>query len=263
MSSPIGPTARRGFGLVELLVTLGVLGLFVSIAIPVIAGARFAARRQVSVSNLRTLAMLTSDYASDNDGFPPVLFEPVYGNISGEPQYVTAVDGTELWGHWFSNTTLGHARFDEAPPTRVLRDPSAPGLRDGSMVGAMRYFTDYKLADCLYAEPRYWDRDTQEGPAQWRAQRLDSISFPSGKGLAKQITVYDVEGYPDGYPTCCVETVPSAVVWGDLSGTVEVQAELAPGVPNFWHHGLTGRMNIWSKGIPIDSTRDGVLGRDR
>jgi hypothetical protein len=208
--------------------------------------------------------MLTIAYAEDNGGYPPVSFEPVYGNTSGDAQVIRATDGTELRGWWFSNATLPHARFAEVPPKGVLRDPAAPGLRDGSMVGPMRYFCDYKLSETLFAEPRYWNRDTQIGVRQWHVQRLEQIQFPSAKGLARQITVYDIEGYPDGYPGCCVQQVQAPVLWADVSATPEVQAGLQPGVPNFWHHGHgSDRVSIWARGVPIDGTQDGVLGMDR
>ena len=131
------------------------------------------------------------------------------------------------------------------------------------MIGPMRYFSDYKIADCLYADPQYWDRDTQDGIRQWSAQRIGSIAFPSSKGFARQVTVYDIPGFADGYPACCVESVRAPVLWADLSATVEIQADLTPGVPNFWHHGQTGRMSLWSTGTPIDNTPGGVRGRDR
>ncbi|MFG0243312.1 MAG: hypothetical protein ACF8R9_11060 [Phycisphaerales bacterium JB054] len=188
-------------------------------------------------------------------------FAPVYGNKGDDPQVIEAVDGTPLPGYWFNNSTLPHARYDEPPPIEVLRDPAAVGLDE--MVGPMRYFSDYKLADCLYATPRYWDRDTQTGVDQWKAQRIDTIAFPSDKGFAKQMMVYHVEGHRGGYPACCVQEVDSAVLWADLSGTNEVQASLRPGVPNFWYHGHDGRVSIWAQGVPIDATQDGVLGRDR
>ncbi len=194
---------------------------------------------------------------------PPVLFEPVYGNISGESQRVRALDGTILPGFWFNNADYPHARFDPLPAREALRDPRAPGLRDDSMVGPMRYFSDYKLTDSLFAEPRYWDRNTQRGPEQWTPQRLSSITFPSSKGFAKQILVYDVPGFADGYPGCCVEGVLAPVLWADLSSSDLVHADLREAVPNFWHHGHAGLMNLWSRGVPIDSTKKGVLGLDR
>lgn len=234
-----------------------------SLLLPSLSRVRASAQTRVSQVNLRTLGLLTIAYAGENRDLPPVLFQPVYGNISGEPQKAKANDGTMLPGFWFVNSIFPHAKFDELPAPEVLRDPRAPGLRDGSMVGPMRYFSDYKLTDCLYAEHRYWNRDTQNGPAQWMAQRLSSIAFPSAKGLAKQMLVYDVPGFPDGYPGCCVEGVPAPALWADLSGDVVVHANLKPAVPNFWHHGHAGHVSLWSRGIPIDSTKKGVLGLDR
>lgn len=75
--------------------------------------------------------------------------------------------------------------------------------------------------------------------------------------------VYGVPGHPAGLPACCVDTVQSPVARADLGATLEVQGDLISGVPNAWHHGRMGPVDIMSQDPPIHSTRDGIRGRDR
>ena len=59
------PRSGRGFSLVELLVAVGVIAVLVAIALPVLAGARRAARATVCAANLQQLGVATSVYAGD------------------------------------------------------------------------------------------------------------------------------------------------------------------------------------------------------
>ncbi|MEO1585108.1 MAG: prepilin-type N-terminal cleavage/methylation domain-containing protein, partial [Planctomycetota bacterium] len=67
----LGQMDRRGFTAVELLVVIGVIGVVLSILVPVLARARSAAQTGVSLSNARQIAMgIVAETASNGGKLP-------------------------------------------------------------------------------------------------------------------------------------------------------------------------------------------------
>lgn len=64
--------SHRGFTLVELLLTLAIIGALAAITIPVVGVARNAARRAVTTSNLRQVGMALLAYAHEHGGALPL-----------------------------------------------------------------------------------------------------------------------------------------------------------------------------------------------
>ena len=76
MSTPptltFGPTSRRGFTLVELLVVVGIVALLISILLPSLSAARTSARKVACGSNLRQNVAALLMYANDHGGRVPL-----------------------------------------------------------------------------------------------------------------------------------------------------------------------------------------------
>lgn len=67
--------ARRGFSLVDLLVSISLLVVLIAILLPSLAGARLAAQKVVCASNVRQIGLATQLYADDYRGMlPPSIF---------------------------------------------------------------------------------------------------------------------------------------------------------------------------------------------
>jgi prepilin-type N-terminal cleavage/methylation domain-containing protein len=62
---------RRGFKLIELLVVLAILGVLVTVLLPLLQKSRDEATRVQSQSNLRQLTIALQDYANDHDQIVP------------------------------------------------------------------------------------------------------------------------------------------------------------------------------------------------
>ncbi|WP_269538623.1 type II secretion system protein [Cerasicoccus fimbriatus] len=64
-------TDRRAFTLVELLVTVAIVGVLAALLIPAVGKVRFAADKSQSTSNIRQLAAANLLYANDHGSFSP------------------------------------------------------------------------------------------------------------------------------------------------------------------------------------------------
>jgi prepilin-type N-terminal cleavage/methylation domain-containing protein len=139
------PTSRRadGFTLIELLVVIAIIAVLISVLLPALKSARDSAYSTVCISNLRTLAITTQQYANDNDGFLPrsshsagfnqlpwaaVLYEPITGH---------AFEGTSYsWennGWWNATNTHYRCPHDrrESPIAQAGLPFSLPALSYG------------------------------------------------------------------------------------------------------------------------------------
>ncbi len=65
---------RRGLTIAELLVTIAILALVISLAIPAISSVQSATRTAHCATHLRSMAQFALLYVADNEGrFPPSL----------------------------------------------------------------------------------------------------------------------------------------------------------------------------------------------
>lgn len=241
---------------------LVILSVVLLIAALSISRIRSRATSVTSESNLRQLGVLVVAYSQDFREMPPTVFAPIEQFMSrlDPPQAVQTPHGVAR-GYWFSNSLEFAAVLDNVPPARIRRDASMPrGLAETGIDG---FDTDFKISDTLYATPEYWNRITQRGIEQWFPMQLSLVSFPSDKGFMRQVRLHSPPPDEPVSETCCSTRARSAVLWFDLAAESLTQRDLIPGEPNFWHYGNLTPLPLWASGTPIDSTLDGVFGRDR
>jgi prepilin-type N-terminal cleavage/methylation domain-containing protein/prepilin-type processing-associated H-X9-DG protein len=70
--------SRRAFTLIELLLTIGAIGLLAALLLPMVGRAREQGKQIYCLNNLRQLSMATILYSRDNRGFFPQ--EPTFNN---------------------------------------------------------------------------------------------------------------------------------------------------------------------------------------
>lgn len=84
MKPPHLPLAQRSaaFSLVEILVSVAIIAVLFSLALPVFRGVQQRARITQSMHNLREIGIVAQLYANENDGAYPVVFNgPTWSDI--------------------------------------------------------------------------------------------------------------------------------------------------------------------------------------
>src|SRR5262249_7121818 len=90
MPQHLATTRRRGFTLLELLVSIAIIGVLLSLLLPAVQKVREAVNRIVCANNLRQIALATHNFQDTNNRFPTGAHPPVY--VGGVP-----TGGTNLW----------------------------------------------------------------------------------------------------------------------------------------------------------------------
>ncbi|HXR07470.1 MAG TPA: prepilin-type N-terminal cleavage/methylation domain-containing protein [Candidatus Acidoferrum sp.] len=96
---------RRGFTLIELLVVIAIIAILASLLLPALALAKEKGRRAQCLSNLRTVLLGCSMYATDNhemlfsarDGEVQICLNPPQGIVSTEAGLVVKSNAPSVW----------------------------------------------------------------------------------------------------------------------------------------------------------------------
>lgn len=254
--------SREAFSLPELAVVIGLIGVLIGLFIPTIGVSMGRAATVVSMSNARQIGLSMSVYADEFSGSLPVLYRPELGFEDEDPPFIYETPWGGIPGFWFAQASYYQLAMADPLPADVVLAPQHPPTATSYQ---HLFQPSYVLSHTFFAEPRYWNRHTQEGASQWSPQRLDAVRFPSDKGMLVQMARYDLRSQSGGASmACCSPGLPATtVLWSDLSAEMLVVGDLRDGEPNYYYHGGQGYGSLSESGLPILSTKDGVLGRDR
>ncbi len=224
----------RGFSLIELLVTLGVMAILLGLLLPVLGRIRNYAEDLRGKTAVREGAILLHAYAGDHrDEFPMWKPQPMG-------------DSTKFW--YVPLVEQGYLRSAmDLDPVAVKARGYVPISMTSAALVAPAYMTAGKTLPL--------DRTPVD------VQHMSEVRFPSDKGIlvkhrASRPPVPPPNQTGDNdVPWCCVSTqMRSAVAMADTSVSFGPWMDFVP-------NGVVVTEN-WV-GYPVFATWDGVLGRDR
>jgi general secretion pathway protein G len=111
---------NRGITLIEILIILAVLAILVSMAIPILASGRMAAREDTAIAHMRLLKTVMEQHRVDTGAFPPELIELLDAGY---------VSGFQVWGNDISRSGyLFHLEPGPDPAEWAIQaNPITPG----------------------------------------------------------------------------------------------------------------------------------------
>lgn len=201
--------ARNGAGaftVPEILVSICIMAILLSLTLPVIAGARKAGRRSATESTLRQHLAIFELYVQDYRQFYPWFGSPTDGLLTiqlplSAPVRFPYFFLSELWPLPMADYYGG-----------LLRHPSQsyPGRSGGSL---------YMYSCAMMADPAFWNLRTRGTPDQWRATKPSEVIYPSRKALL--VAAIDTQPFP--------RQVVDGVTFGFCDGSVKfaLKSELA------------------------------------
>lgn len=241
---------RRGFTVVELLVSIGVIGILIAILLPALASARRSARDVVGLSNLRQAAISFSNYAQTHAGVMPFAPPGSTFQISPDGEEAAFVATGNFWdlSYYWASLFHGIAPWHEHFSTWVIADPRrnpdrpwAAGPSGSNGVPSFHYTRS------MYARPAMWSGDAVSNIDRLRAPvRMADVRFPSSK-----VVLFDGEARlraPEGDPPTKI-----AMLFVDSHAARHARSDASePVMP------ATGDV------IPatLHDTKDGAFGRD-
>lgn len=175
---PVGTAGAgpRGFTLLELLVSVVIISVVLSIALPGIAGARKSAKESRHLSNLRQLFTSLTTYATDSsDRFPAVL----RGSGEDVDSLGRPLPGTSLPPQSY---LVRSSLFWTDPLVTTGHDlPVEPGYGEPDELNPIRR-THYPLTGAAFAEPELFVDDPVTASTLLRVQLVSRTRHPASKG---------------------------------------------------------------------------------
>lgn len=164
---------RRAFTLLELIVSIGVIALLVSLLAAPIGRVRESARDTVRQSQLRAHARAMTLYCTDSRDVFPYFFQPEatynivkIGSRTGRARFFDS--------YWAWNLLIGPASYEGGSLDNTFRPPG----RRPPLISEWYFYSA-----TLVSRPEFWRPETRIGPSQWLAVKFSEVRFPSAKAL--------------------------------------------------------------------------------
>ena len=238
-----GRTSRRhGFSLIEIAVTVAVIGLLLAILLPTLGSSRAVARRTVSLSNLRTIGQLIQTYNERGGDYYPWALGGL--NACGVPIQFDPI--------WQMATQWPVVLHDIMEPSEIRAVSLAPGARREATMGPDPCGDppSYFYSRSFLAAPELWRSGGYSGGDPLRGVRTDMVTHPSSKCLMWEWELPYLNREPRRIGPDLAE--PTPMLFADGHGDGKTPADAAVPIAN----PLTGDITR------LHNTPHGVRGRD-
>lgn len=235
----------NGFTLVEILVTISIIGVLLAITLPILLRTRETAQLITATQYQRQVALNLANYLHDNKQTFP------YWGVPGTNDADLYYHGRLVYSdaHWGHPYAWG----------MYLEDRGYDGFSSGSFgIGGRsaagvwpnpdRFFHSlHRITHTAYAEPAYFDGElSSQTIDRYRVMRLTDAAFPSEKGVLWTQTLY-LDLHPDS-----IRQTPYIATYCDLHADAPHRSQLRPHI----------EMSAPGWSFPFAATLDGILGRD-
>ncbi|MBY0312958.1 MAG: DUF1559 domain-containing protein [Phycisphaerales bacterium] len=174
------PRRTSAFTLIDLLVSIAIIALLISILLPSLTNVREATRRVVCSSNARQIGLGIAMYAEDQKTFPFSAYEPKQSDPDGAPQLMHFARSSDPGVSWDGLGLLYVAEYLNAP--QVFYCPSHRGTNPFSRFAASWSSTnDVKIVTNFHYRGTPWSLAAIDRPA------LLSDSLASQRDFSHQI----------------------------------------------------------------------------
>lgn len=167
--------------------TIGVIGVILAIALPILMSARSSAGQVKSLSNLRQIGIVFGQYAeAHQDAYPAVEPEKTYrisirgdllASFSGPPaRWVTA--------HRWPAVVRETLDIEDHAPVWI-----SPGVdEDARLQPDIDFRTSYHYSHSFVARPELWDLEVEPDPSMLADVRTGEVAQP-----ARKVILWDQE----------------------------------------------------------------------
>lgn len=246
------PRTHRAFTLIEAMVSVGVIGILLGLALPAIRSARAFAGGAASLANLGSLGMTLEQRVQVSQGrYPmapraragrwgPLLWEPPGDNGAALHYY------GDIW--WYGRTFWPALLHDVAPWPEHFETWLSPGLdvADGDEpIWVRAPEVSYDYATCFYAKPSVWTEHASPTGADIVAVTASVVAFPSAKVIAYDRDMAYLRGARGAFDR--------PLLLADGAGVQRRDSAAQAPVPNPLNHGRAQRYH---------DTPHGAAGRD-
>jgi len=241
------------FTLIEVLVSIGIIALLISISLPALGGARDRSRELGSSVNLRSIGQIFEMYTQGSKGLYPA---PVPGRFYPDPNPRFPL---MTMSHWQASNLWADLFLEAYPWAGNGQMYLAPGAeRDFSNQQVITTtFSSFQYSASFLGNPKIWSEEdfpSTDWPKLEKSVRRSMVRYPSGKAL-----MWDVE-MPyirrplrrDIYQNLLEKT---PILFADQHVESRIPAEANPGVTNWAPFAAHAHPFL-------HNTRDGVYGRD-
>lgn len=246
--------SRRATTLIETLLAIALIGIILSLLVPMIGGVRDRATQIGSQSNLRQHVANFTSYTIDHRGNWPRYTHPeATWSVIRHPRIL-------LRSSYFGGFAMWNVALAEYYGDDPFHPSFAPPGYVGGIVGGQAPYvamTPYFYSHTFISSPAFWNEYSRRGDrSQWQSVRADEVVSPSAKGLL--LDAWSWSGTSRHFPPQSVTSVLIGFV--DGSGRDIPLEDLTS--PFLIGPPLSEEPYMIFDFAPVMATRDGVAGRD-